>query len=126
MTTSRQDLKAVLKPLVGSGWQVYDYPPDSMKSPAVTIEGADPWITQNTMGADTRKVQMNYIVRLWVQRTTPRNAYAKLESTALAIMFGLTDQRWKALEVSAIDTLAQGNVEYAVAEIVVSARLEAQ
>lgn len=126
MTTSRQDLKAALKPLVGTGWNIYDYPPDSMKAPAVTIEGADPWLADEVMGGTTRKLRMNYLVKLWVQRATPRQSYAKIEATGLAIMFGLTDQRWKALEVSAIDTESQGNVDYAVAELVVSARLEAE
>jgi hypothetical protein len=126
MTTSRQDLKAVLQPIVGPGVQVYAFPPDSLKGPAVTIEGADPWIVDSMTGGTDRPYRMFYTVKLWQQRTTVSAAYNKVESLALKILNGLTNERWKAAEVSAIETEAHGNVEYAVAEIVVSARLEAQ
>ncbi len=121
----RQDLRATLKTVFPSGVNIYDHPPDSMKAPCITIEGADPWIVPRSMAGSSRRMAMQYDLKIWVNRTVPAKAYNRLEEITLDLFAGLLNERWKAMEASAPVDEEHSNTTYATCNVAVTAMLEA-
>ena len=121
---SRQDLRTLLRSVLGSGVNVYDHPPDNLKSPAVVITAAEPWIMPADMAGPQRRYRMTYDLQVMVSRAKPANSYNKLEKIVFDLFDGVLNERWKAMEASAPVDEQVGEVTYATTNVAVMARLE--
>jgi hypothetical protein len=104
--------------------QVYSYPPDILKAPAVVIGAADPWILPETMGASKQAFRFNYDLALIVGRAMPDIAYAQLENLTLTTWGILRSERWKAAEASAPTDTEWGGVTHVQSQMLVTSVFE--
>lgn len=112
--TQRKDLQAHLQTVFGDGYTVYEAGANIVKTPAIVINPANPYIVPTTMGEDAR---VQTFLNLWLvtNKTSPKDALRHLEEMRKTAAGGVKSHnprgRW--MNFGQLGTTTVGDTEYA-------------
>lgn len=123
--TARTDLATyLLDGLRGLGYNrfnVYPYPADNPKAPAILIVPADPYVLSATLGSG---LHWGFELVAIQPRTDVQKALTNLEALILDVWTLLTGTRWLISEASKPDTEQYGGTDYLATRLVVAAPIQ--